>query len=64
MGARSEEKATQAIQTLIGESPSLSTNDLRPLAMDLGDFKNVQEAARRFLAAESRLDILVNNAGM
>jgi len=32
--------------------------------MDLGDFKDVQEAARKFLAAESRLDILVNNAGM
>jgi NAD(P)-dependent dehydrogenase (short-subunit alcohol dehydrogenase family) len=64
VGARNEEKAMSAIREMAKRSPSLKAGYLHPLAMDLGNFKAVQEVARNFVAKEDRLDILVNNAAM
>ncbi|KAF2739841.1 short-chain dehydrogenase [Polyplosphaeria fusca] len=64
LGARSLEKAQQAIADMIKTSPALSTEQLKPFIADLGDFKQVRTAAQDFLAKEARLDILVNNAGL
>lgn len=38
--------------------------NLAPLVVDLGEFKQVKNAVKEFLASESRLDILVNNAAL
>jgi NAD(P)-dependent dehydrogenase (short-subunit alcohol dehydrogenase family) len=49
---------------MLEDSPSLNAAALKPLAADLGNFSDVQRAAREFIAAEDRLDILVNNAAV
>ncbi|KIJ34937.1 hypothetical protein M422DRAFT_212850 [Sphaerobolus stellatus SS14] len=40
------------------------TIDVRPLIMNLVDFKQVSSVAMQFMEEESRLDILVNNAAV
>jgi NAD(P)-dependent dehydrogenase (short-subunit alcohol dehydrogenase family) len=64
IGARSLEKAASAIQLMMSSSPSSTSTLLKPLVMDLGDFKDVRRVALKFVAEEERLDILVNNAGL
>ncbi|KAI1114779.1 short-chain dehydrogenase [Nemania sp. NC0429] len=64
VGARSQEKADNAIKNMQEDSPSLSAAELKPLVMDLCDFRSVQRAARLVLDSEQRLDILVNNAAV
>ncbi|KAF2120885.1 short-chain dehydrogenase [Lophiotrema nucula] len=64
IGARSLQKAESAINEILAESPSISKDQLQPFVADLGNFKQVQKAAKDFLSSEERLDILVNNAGV
>ncbi|KAI1735004.1 short-chain dehydrogenase [Xylaria scruposa] len=64
VGARSQQKADGAIKNMLEDSPSLDAALLKPLVMDLSNFREVQQVARRFLKDENRLDILVNNAAL
>ncbi|KAF5611693.1 light induced alcohol dehydrogenase Bli-4 [Fusarium subglutinans] len=64
IGARNLQKATKAIRTMLAESPQLKPESLVPFAVDMGNFKQVQFAARKVVAEEPRLDILVNNAAV
>ncbi|KAI0551745.1 short-chain dehydrogenase [Xylaria curta] len=64
VGARSQQKADGAIKNMLEDSPSLDAALLKPLVMDLANFHEVQQVARRFLKGEDRLDILVNNAAL
>ncbi|KAH7114204.1 NAD-P-binding protein [Dendryphion nanum] len=65
VGARSTEKAQSAIQAMVALSPdALPAGTLRPFVADLGNFRQVKEAAKEFISMENRLDILVNNAGI
>ena len=47
---------------MLQSTPSLDSERLVLLAMDLNDFQQVQNTARGILEREERLDILVNNA--
>lgn len=49
---------------MLAESPQLKPETLVPFAVDMGNFKQVQFAARKVVAEEPRLDILVNNAAV
>ncbi|KAF5655591.1 alcohol dehydrogenase [Fusarium sp. NRRL 25303] len=64
IGTRNLQKATKAIRTMLAESPQLKPESLVPFAVDMGNFKQVQFAARKVVAEEPRLDILVNNAAV
>ncbi|KZP14456.1 short-chain dehydrogenase [Athelia psychrophila] len=64
VGARNVQKAQAAIEEMRKDTPSIAEGNLVPLAMDLGDLKEVQTGASEFVAKEERLDILVNNAGL
>ncbi|KAF4429436.1 light induced alcohol dehydrogenase Bli-4 [Fusarium acutatum] len=64
IGARNLQKATKAIRLMLAESPQLKHESLVPFAVDMGNFKQVQFAARKVVAEEPRLDILVNNAAV
>ncbi|KAF5633938.1 sugar transporter STL1 [Fusarium tjaetaba] len=64
IGTRNLQKATKAIRTMLAESPELKPESLVPFAVDMGNFKQVQFAARKVVAEEPRLDILVNNAAV
>ncbi|KAF5712174.1 light induced alcohol dehydrogenase Bli-4 [Fusarium mundagurra] len=64
IGARNLQKATKAIRTMLAESPQLKPESLVPFVVDMGNFKQVQFAARKVVAEEPRLDILVNNAAV
>ena len=59
--ARNEEKALQTIQELKQQQPDATIEFLK---LDLTDLNSVQQAARTFIAKESRLDILLLNAGI
>lgn len=59
--ARTEEKALKTIQELKEAQPNAPIEFLK---LDLTDLKSVQDAARTFLAKESRLDLLFLNAGI
>ena len=64
IGARSFEKALSAIESMKSSSPSSDSSLLKPLIMNLGDFKDVKRVAEKFVEEEERLDILVSNAGL
>jgi len=64
VGARNTRKAQDAITEMRKEPSTIGEDNLFPLAMNLSDLKEVQRAAREFVAKEARLDILVNNAGL
>ncbi|KAF5972617.1 alcohol dehydrogenase [Fusarium bulbicola] len=64
IGARNLQKTTKAIRTMLAESPQLKPESLVPFAVDMGNFKQVQFAARKVVAEEPRLDILINNAAV
>ncbi|KAL1746859.1 hypothetical protein HDZ31DRAFT_33244, partial [Schizophyllum fasciatum] len=64
IGARSQSKADSAIKTMLKENPSLDPKQLASFVADLGDLKQVAQAADAFLQKEQRLDILVNNAAL
>ncbi|KAJ6487467.1 hypothetical protein C8R47DRAFT_979078 [Mycena vitilis] len=60
LAARSEEKASAAINRLEAETNRKAIF----LRLDLADLPSVRTAAETFLALESRLDILFNNGGV
>lgn len=64
VGARDIQKAQAAIKEMQEDDTATLAGKLFPLAMDLGDLKQVRKVAREFVASEERLDILVNNAGL
>lgn len=64
VGARSLAKAQFGIQEMLKESTHLQVETLKPLALDLGNLKEVRTVAEKFVKEEERLDILVNNAGL
>lgn len=61
LAARSESKATAAIEELQRDVPSAA---IEYLSLDLKSFSSIAAAASTFKAKESRLDILLNNAGV
>ncbi|RDW57254.1 hypothetical protein BP5796_12704 [Coleophoma crateriformis] len=61
MGARSAEKATEAIKSIRETVPKAN---IKFLEVDLSSLKSVQKAAKTFIAESDRLDILLNNAGL
>ncbi|RYP31227.1 hypothetical protein DL767_005856 [Monosporascus sp. MG133] len=61
MGARSEQKANEAIAEIKKEVPNA---DIAFLELDLASFDSIKKAAERFVAENDRLDILMNNAGI
>lgn len=63
VGARSEEKANNAISSIRNALPA-STGSLVQMHIDLSDLEKVKAAARHFLAEESKLNALFNNAGV
>jgi NAD(P)-dependent dehydrogenase (short-subunit alcohol dehydrogenase family) len=61
LAARSEQRATDAIEKIKKEIPQAKITFLK---LDLQDLKQVQTAAQEFKGKESKLDVLVNNAGI
>ncbi|SPO06432.1 related to retinol dehydrogenase 12 [Cephalotrichum gorgonifer] len=61
MGARSVDKAREAILDIKKEVPSA---DISILEVDLASFSSIKTAADAFLSENDRLDILINNAGI
>lgn len=63
VAARSEAKATEAIQDIRAAFPT-STGRLEFLALDLSDLTAVARSAKEFITRETKLDVLFNNAGV
>ncbi|RYP91188.1 hypothetical protein DL770_002665 [Monosporascus sp. CRB-9-2] len=61
MGARSEQKANEAIAEIKKEVPNA---DIAFLELDLASFDSIKKAAQQFVGENDRLDILMNNAGI
>ena len=64
IGARSRQKANSAIQDMKNMAPNSQTLHLDAFVADLGNVKQVAEAAKSFTGKESRLDILIHNAAV
>jgi enoyl-[acyl-carrier-protein] reductase (NADH) len=60
VAARSESRATEAINRLVDENPAISKHNLAYLPLDLSDQAQVANAARALLTKTDRLDILGN----
>ena len=63
MGARSEDRNAQCIQTIQASCPD-SQGSMIHLSLDVSDLAAVKRAAGEFLAQADRLDVLVHNAGI
>ncbi|RYO89308.1 hypothetical protein DL764_008602 [Monosporascus ibericus] len=61
IGARSEQKANEAIAKIKKEVPNA---DIAFLELDLASFDSIKKAAKQFVGENDRLDILMNNAGI
>jgi NAD(P)-dependent dehydrogenase (short-subunit alcohol dehydrogenase family) len=61
IGSRSNEKGLAAIADIVAIVPNAR---LTLIQMDLSSLSSVHAAAKKFLAASTRLDILMNNAGI
>ncbi|KAF8600691.1 NAD-P-binding protein [Ceratobasidium sp. AG-I] len=61
LGARTEEKASEAIQRIRSEITE-SSGQLKWLPLDLSTIKKARDSAERFLKMEDKLDVLVCNA--
>jgi len=61
MGARSIDKAREAILDIKKEVPSA---EIEILKIDLASFSSIKTAADTFLSENDHLDILINNAGV
>ncbi|CAD0023545.1 unnamed protein product [Aureobasidium pullulans] len=61
LAARTESKATSAIEEIKSQVPNAKVEFL---SLDLTDFDSVKSAAETFKQKEQRLDILLNNAGV
>ncbi|KAL7805010.1 NAD(P)-binding protein [Trichoderma aethiopicum] len=64
LGARSEARAKQAIDSILSENHSITKDRLIWLPLDLSKPSNIVEAAQLLSSREKRLDILINNAGV
>jgi len=64
LGARSEKKATVAIEQLQKEGLGPGNGEVVWLDVDLSDARKAKAAAESFLQKETRLDILINNAAL
>ena len=62
MAARSQSKATAAIDTITAENATVGS--IKYLHLDLADLTTIKSFTTAFLAAESRLDVLFNNGGV
>lgn len=58
--SRTMEKADETIKDIKKHVPKAN---IKPLALDLGSFDSIKDAARTFAAASQRLDVLMLNAG-
>lgn len=63
LAARSQQKATQTIQSLKSRYPD-SKGEAIFLSLDLSDLTTIKTSAEEFLRQEERLDVLWNNAGV
>lgn len=63
IAGRSEQRVGEAIAEIQKSVPQ-SDGELKHLACDLEDLASVRDAAKDFLAQETRLDVLVHNAGV
>ncbi|KAG0653118.1 Short-chain dehydrogenase reductase [Hyphodiscus hymeniophilus] len=63
IAARSQEKATRAIESIKTANPK-SSGDLVFLHLDLDDLTTIKKSAEEFLNKEKKLDVLWNNAGV
>lgn len=59
----SEEKATNAVETIAKDMGNDAGERIVWLRCDMSDWKRVKEVADKISEAENRLDILINNAG-
>ncbi|EHK17827.1 uncharacterized protein TRIVIDRAFT_44846 [Trichoderma virens Gv29-8] len=64
LGARSESRAKQAIDSILSEYQTINKEHIIWLPLDLSKPSNIVEAARLLSSWENRLDILINNAGI
>ncbi|KAL7940190.1 NAD(P)-binding protein [Trichoderma barbatum] len=64
LGARSESRAKQAIDSILSEHQTINKEHMIWLPLDLLKLSNVVEAAQLLSSWENRLDILINNAGI
>lgn len=64
LAARSEEKAKEAIQEVLAQTPGGKESNLVFLPFDMTDLKSIKKAAETIKEQEDRLDIVVNNAGV
>ncbi|EGR51021.1 uncharacterized protein TRIREDRAFT_104059 [Trichoderma reesei QM6a] len=64
LGARSESRAKQAIDSILSENQSITKDRLVWLPLDLSNLSDIVEAAQLLSSWEKRLDILINNAGV
>lgn len=63
VAARSEERATKAIESIKTAFPE-SKGELIYLHLDLDDLTTIKKSADEFLSKETKLDVLWNNAGV
>ncbi|CAF9908737.1 MAG: hypothetical protein ALECFALPRED_004921 [Alectoria fallacina] len=63
VAARSEQKASKAIETVKTKYPK-SQGELIFLHFDLDDLTLIKKSAEKFLSMETKLDVLWNNAGV
>ncbi|KAK0761589.1 hypothetical protein N5P37_006542 [Trichoderma harzianum] len=64
MGARSESRAKEAIESILSENHTIGQEHIIWLPLDLSKLFNIVEAAQLLSSWEKRLDILINNAGI
>lgn len=58
MAARSASKVQQAIEGLRSENPSIESNQISWLKLDIADLRSISEAAAQLKSKEVKLDIL------
>ena len=58
MAARSEKRASQAINEIYAQNPGLPKGRIVWLSLDLSDLSQVITAAEEFMSKETRLDVL------
>lgn len=63
VAARSQDKASKAIEGIKAKAPS-SKGEVRFLHLDLDDLATIKASADAFLSENDRLDVLWNNAGV
>ena len=62
VGARSHDKANNAVKDMKNMASNSQALNLDVFVADMGNVKQVADAARALATKEKRLDILINNA--